>query len=105
MKPRTAILAEVMTEPNGFLAVTEYSPTSASEQESISSVHCPFAREVVKRLAFVSIGLLSFCQAASTGSAAAFIAAVSSSRLPTTTVASFNGAKKTGGAAAIRLKY
>ena len=93
-----------MTEPAGLLAVSEYSPTSASEQESILSMQYPFAREVVTRLAFVSTGLVSFCQAASTGSAAAFIAAVSSSGLPTTIVASFSGARKTGGAAANRLK-
>ena len=50
----------------------------------------------VTPFAFVSTGFLSFCQTASTGSAAALIAAVSSSGFPVSTVASFSGVEKTG---------
>ena len=104
MKPLTVILAVEVTVPEGFFTVTEYSPASAVEQESILSVHWPFAHVAVTPFAFVSTGFLSFCQTASTGSAAALIAAVSSSGFPVSTVASFSGVEKTGAGTAAALK-
>ena len=100
--PITVILAEEVMEPAGLFAVTEYSPASVSEQESILNVHRPFWHDAVTPFVFVSIGFLSFCQASSTGSAATLMVAVSSSLLPSSMVASLRAAMKTGAAAANR---
>ena len=90
------IFAEEMSKPEIFFTVTEYSPASASEQESISSVHLPFTHAAVIPFAFVSTGLLSFLQAASTGSANAFKVAVNSSGFPAAAVTRFSVVEKTG---------
>ena len=73
---KMVILADELTVPDGFFTVTAYSPSSATEQGSILSVHFPFLHLAVTPFDFVSSGLLSFCQTASTGSAAAFTVAV-----------------------------
>ena len=100
----TVILAEDLTEPDGFFTITEYSPISAKEHGSILRVHCPFGHDAVTPFAFVSTGLLSFSQAASIGSAVAFISAFSTSGMPSLIDASFSIAKKTGGAADNRFR-
>ena len=100
MKPLTVIFEEAVTEPEGFFNITEYFPASAGEMESILRVQCPLWHEALMPFAFMSIGLLSFCQIASTCPDATFMAAVSSNALPASTVASFSGVNKTGVAAA-----
>ena len=91
------IFAEEVTEPDGLFTVTEYSPASASEQESILSVHCPFSHPAVSPFAFVSTAMLSFCQAASTGSDSEFIDAINSSAVPASTLTGLKDEEKTGG--------